>query len=108
MWPGVEQQLDRAVAEQVVVAVDEHDLVGDRAVVEREEEVLGDRGGVVARLPLAALDDDRDRGRQQGQPAGVIEVQVRQHDLGDRGQVDLLGDARVELELEQAERIGLP
>ena len=36
----------------------------------------------------------------------MIEVQVRQHDLGDRCQVDLLADALFELELEQAERVG--
>ena len=36
---GRQQQLDRSVAEQVVVAVDEHDLVANAAVVDREVEV---------------------------------------------------------------------
>ena len=85
VWPGGQQQLDRAVAEQVVVAVDELDLLADGGVVGRQEEVPRDRGRVVGRLPFAALDHDRNRRRQQRQPAGVVEVQVRDHDLGDRG-----------------------
>jgi hypothetical protein len=101
------EQLDRAVAKQVVVAIEEHDLVADGVVVTRQEEVLGNRGRVLARLPLVTLHEDWDRGRKQCQPSGVIEVQVRQHGLGDRGQVDLLGNALLQLELEEAERIGL-
>ena len=57
-------------------------------------------------LPFAALDDDRDRGRQQGEPAGVVEVKVRDHDPGERRQVELLGDALPLLELDEAERVG--
>ena len=32
----------------------------------------------------------------------MVEVQVREHDAGDRAEVELLGDRRVELELERA------
>src|SRR3954471_15366860 len=62
-----QEQAHGPVAEQVVVAVDEDDLLGGRRIIARVEEVPGDRRVVVAGLPLAALHDDRHVLRQQGQ-----------------------------------------
>ncbi len=89
-----------------MIAVDEHHLVADHAVVDGEEEVPSDRDRVLACLPLPALHDDRDRARQQRQPPGVVVVQVREHDPRDSGQVDLLCDAPLQLQLDRAERLG--
>jgi hypothetical protein len=99
--PGRQQQLDRAVAEQVVIAVDEYQLAIAERVIARQEEVPLDRRPVLTGLPLPPLHDERDRVGEQREAARVVEVQVRQHHAGDRAQVHLLGDVPLELKFEQ-------
>ena len=102
---GGQQQADRPVAEEVVVAVDELDRPLGVAVVAGEVEVALDRGVVVPGGPFGALDHDRHRGRDERQRAGVVEVQVGEHHPGERGQVDLVGDAQLLLQLEGADAV---
>jgi hypothetical protein len=90
--PGGEQELDRAVAEEVVIAVDQDELALANGVVAWVEEVPLHRRRIVTSLPFAALDDDRDRGGQQREGTGVVEMQMREDDARERAQVDLLGD----------------
>ena len=90
--PGREQQLDRAVAEQVVVAVDEHQVASPVGVVAGEVEVARTARARV-RPPTHALDHDRNRGRDQRQAAGVVPVQMGEDDHRHGVEVDLVGDA---------------
>jgi hypothetical protein len=57
---GREQQLNRAVAEKIVIVVDEDQLALIVDVVTWKEEVSLDRLGVPAGFPFATLDDDGD------------------------------------------------
>ena len=72
--PWRQQQLDRAVAEQVVIAVDEDHPILDALVVAGQEEVASDRLGILARFPLASLQVDRQGLGQQRKASGVIEL----------------------------------
>ncbi len=55
-----EEELDRAVAENVVVAVDQDEAIRvDAPLVAGQEEGAGDRLGILGRLPFAALHVDR-------------------------------------------------
>ena len=55
---GREEQEDRAVAEEVVIAVDQFDRPVAAGVITREVEVPLDGVLVVPGCPLGALDDD--------------------------------------------------
>lgn len=90
-----------------MVAVYEHELLCDVCVVAREVEVPPDGLVVAACLPLAPLKHDGHVRREQWKPAGVVEVQVGQDDPRDCFEVQLVGDARVLLELEAVKRLGL-
>lgn len=104
MWPGVSDKPNRAVAEQVVVAVDEDELALLAGVVAGQEEVAGDGAGIPARLPLAPLHDHRDVRGQQREATGVVVVQVGEDDPGDRRDVDLVQQRQLLLEGDQAHR----
>jgi hypothetical protein len=58
---GGAEQLNRSVAEQIVVAVDEDQVGRGLGVVGRLEEVALDSVAIVGGFPFAALDDDRYR-----------------------------------------------
>ncbi len=97
-----QHQRERTVAEQIVLAVHEHEIaVLEHPVIARIEEVASHGRLVVSPLPLAPLENDRYRARQQRQPARMIEVQMCQHHPGDRAQIDLRGDIRLQLQLEE-------
>ena len=80
--PGRAQELDRAVAEQIVIAVDEDDLPILVGVVARLEIVELDPGLVVSGLPFGPLDHDRDALGHQREAAGMVEVKVGENDPG--------------------------
>ncbi len=97
---GSEEQEHRAVAEEVVVAVHELERAVGVGVVARAVEVPLDGGVVVPGRPFVPLHHERHLLGNQRQRAGVVEVQVREHDPGDRRQVDLVGDAQLLLQRE--------
>lgn len=101
--PGSAEELDRAVAEEVVAPIDEGEVRRGIGVVARQEEVALDCRAIVTGLPLCPLDDDRYRRGDQRQAAGVVEMQVGEHHPGHGGEVDLLGDRLLLLQLEMAE-----
>ncbi len=68
--------------------------------------LLGERVAAEPVLELAALDDDRDLGREQAQPAGVVVVQVRQVDARDVRERDAVLGERVGQRLAVARRAG--
>jgi hypothetical protein len=98
------EQHDRAVAEQVVVAVDQGQVGRGLGVVGGLEEVALDSTAVVGGLPLGPLEDDRHRLRDQCQAAGVVKVQVGEHESSEGAEVDLLREAFLLLQTEVAER----
>src|ERR671922_959327 len=100
------KQLHRAIAQQVVVAVDQRDLLVEVDVVDRQIKVLLDCGFVVPSIPLTALHDYGNRGRKQCQSSRVVVMEVCQDDLGDRVQLYLLGDALLELRFDRTHRVG--
>ena len=65
---------DAAVAEEVVLAVEELDLVTEVVVAAIEGQARGEIG-IDARFPLATLHDDT-RVRDLRVPAGVVEMEV--------------------------------
>jgi hypothetical protein len=67
--PGREQQLDRAVAEEIVIAVDEDEATLLVLVVARKEEVALDRRGIVPSIPLRRwITSGTDAGRSDKPP----------------------------------------
>jgi transcriptional regulator GlxA family with amidase domain len=102
------EQEDRAVAEKVVVAVDQFNRPSGAGVVARAIEVPLDGGVVVPGCPLGALDHDRHRVGNQRQAAGVVPMQMAEHDLGDRRQVDLVGDALILFQREGPDSLRTP
>ena len=81
---AVGRQADHAaVAEHVVLAVDEQHVVAVVVVLRREAEGLRALG-IFPGLPLPSLDDDA-RVRQRCRSAGVVEVEVRERRRSRRG-----------------------
>ncbi len=80
MCAGGEQKLDAAVAEEIVIAIDQDQFPAVGGIVERHEVVALNGGIIVAGLPFRALDDDGHGRRDELQAADVVPVQVG-HDL---------------------------
>ena len=105
--PGRAEKLDRAVAEEIVVAIEESEVGRGLGVVTGLEEVALDRRAVLTGFPLRVLDDDRHRRGEQRQAAGMVEMQVGEHHPGHGVEVDLIGDRSLLLQLEVGECAGL-
>jgi hypothetical protein len=103
-----EEQEDRAIAEQVVVTIEELDRPVRAGVVAGQVEVPAHGRVVMPGRPLGALDDQRDGLGNQRQGPGVVPVQMGEDESGDRGQIDLLGDAPVLLRSEGTNASGRP
>src|SRR5881394_4189353 len=98
--PRGEQELNRAVAEEIVIAIDEDEASLLPGVVLGSVKVPLHRLAIAPGLPLATLDHERNRGRDERQATDMVPVQVGENDHRHRVEVDLLGNAHLLLEAE--------
>jgi hypothetical protein len=73
-----EKELDRTVAEEVVIAIDQDETATVAAVVAGGVGVALDHDAVMAGGPFTPLDHERNRHRDERQSASVIPVQMRE------------------------------
>ena len=88
-----------------MVVVDQFDRPVVVCVVTREEGIAPNGGAVVPGRPFGALHNDRHPRRHERKAAGVVPMQVREHDFRDRRQVDLVRDALLLLQSKEPENL---